>query len=87
MFPYGSAWRSTKHLRAELITDGPSVIPPLQYAWVMKVSKAGIAITGTEYIARRPAAKSRVDSYRQTWWCKVPIDPNIAPPGAQVWHG
>ncbi len=64
-------WQNTKHQRAELLAKNASVVPPLQYAWVVRVSGQGIVITGYEYIARRPASKSRVDRYAQTWWCRM----------------
>ena len=71
MFPHGSMWRVIKKLRAEVAVNGTAVIPPLQYAWVIKVTREGIVISGTEYIAQRPNAKARVDSYPQTWWCRI----------------
>ena len=64
-------WRTTKKLRAEVIAHDEAALPPLQHAWIAKITRQGIVIMGTEYIARRAAAKSRVDSYPQTWWCRV----------------
>ena len=64
-------WQNTKYQRAELLARDASVVPPLQYAWVVRVSGQGIVITRYEYIARRPAARSRVDRYAQTWWCRM----------------
>lgn len=77
IYPHGSMWRNTKKLRAELRVNDETVVPPLLYAWVIRITTSGIVITGTEYIARRPQSKSAVDSYRQTWWCKVEVPKSI----------
>jgi len=66
-------WRTTKKLRAEVVAQGEDMVPPLQYAWIAKVTHQGIVIMGTEYLARRPTSKPRVDSYAQTWWCKIEV--------------
>ena len=71
VFGHGSMWRTTKKLRAEVIAHDEAALPPLQHAWVAKITRQGIVIMGTEYVARRASAKSRVDSYAQTWWCRV----------------
>lgn len=64
-------WLTTKKLPAEVIAYHEAALPPLQHAWIAKITRQGIVIMGTEYIARRAAAKSRVDSYAHTWWCKI----------------
>ena len=71
VFPHGSMWRTTKQLRAEVVAQDSDMVPPLQYAWIAKVTQQGIVIMGTEYLARRPTSKPRVHSYAQTWWCKI----------------
>lgn len=50
---------------------GAVALPDLMDARVMRVTRNGIVIQGTEYIARGGHSKSNVSRYRQTWWCLV----------------
>jgi hypothetical protein len=64
---------TTKNLAARLLADGSDalVLPELLNARVIKITANGIVITGQEVIPRRTSTKSRVDFWRQTWWCLI----------------
>ena len=58
-------------LKARLLRDdGTDVIPYLRYARVIAIRVRGLRIVGSEVIARRGNAKSRVDYYDQSWIVK-----------------
>jgi hypothetical protein len=58
---------------AQLMTqDGSYIIPVLDQAHVIGVMADGMLIAGTEVIPRNDHLKSRVEGYRQSWWC-VPV--------------
>jgi hypothetical protein len=59
-------------LKAQLLADsGTLALPSLEHASVTRISKNGIAIAGTEVVARRKSSKSSADFWPQTWWCLV----------------
>ncbi len=65
-------------LLAKLMHDVTSdALPPLHKAVVRRITPSGLLIAGVEVIARRAAAKSSEDHYRQTWWCLVFHEPAV----------
>jgi hypothetical protein len=59
-------------LKAQLLTDGASLaLPSREHARVTRITGNGIAIAGTEIVARRKNAKASADWWPQTSWCLV----------------
>ena len=69
--PHQVGTNDPQALLAELLLDdGGMALPPLHGAVVRTISKGGMVIRGTEILSRG-GSKSRVQSWRQTWWCLV----------------
>jgi len=69
--PHQVGTNDPQALLAELLLDGGGLaLPPLHGALVRTISKGGMVIRGTEILSRG-GSKSRVQSWRQTWWCMV----------------
>jgi hypothetical protein len=59
-------------LKAQLLgDDGSLALPSLEHASITRITRNGIAIAGTEVVARRKSSKSSADFWPQTWWCLV----------------
>ena len=59
-------------LKAQLLADkGTLALPSLEHARVTRITRNGIAIAGTEIVARRNNTKASADWWPQTWWCLV----------------
>ncbi len=66
--------RNPDALLAEIVNDeGSSLVPPLHEARVSRITREGLAITGTELVGR-DTAKARVRPYPQVWWCLLLSD-------------
>jgi hypothetical protein len=61
-----------RYLQARLLDGDRDVLPPLHKAVITRVSSNGMVIHGEEMASRKPSSiKTRVSSYRQTWWALV----------------
>lgn len=59
-------------LKAQLLGDNGTLgLPSLEHASVTRITRNGIAIAGTEIVARRQSTKASADWWPQTWWCLV----------------
>lgn len=59
-------------LRADLLgTEGQGLLPLLYHVRVGRVQGMWLSVTGTEHVPRSSGSKSKMDHYRQTWWCLV----------------
>jgi len=71
LHPHQVGTNDPQALLAELMLENGGVaLPPLHGAVVRNITKGGMVILGTEILSRG-GSKSRVQSYRQTWWCLV----------------
>ena len=71
LHPHQAGTNDPQALLAELVRDdGGIALPALHGATVRRVTKGGMVIRGAEIVSRG-GAKSRVEKFRQTWWCLV----------------
>jgi hypothetical protein len=57
-------------LRAELLSQqGDGLLPLMYHARVGRVRGKWLTVFGMEVIPKGTSFKSKVDTYRQTWWC------------------
>jgi hypothetical protein len=74
--------RDLRYLQARLLDGDLDVLPPLHKAVITRVSNNGMVIHGEEMASRKPSStKTRVSSYRQTWWALVQCE---APSGIDL---
>ena len=71
LHPHHVGTDDSQALLAELVRDdGAIALPPLHGAAVRRVTMGGMVIRGIEIVSRG-GSKSRVEKFRQTWWCLV----------------
>ena len=68
--PFSSINSARRACGSFVLENGGVALPPLHGAVVRNITNGGMVIRGTEILSRG-GSKSRVQTYRQTWWCLV----------------